>query len=371
MEEWYIENTWKCDTCGQANKGRYMDCQNCGKRREEGIQDELPPDLEAAPQIVDEEQLKQARAGAHWSCPYCGGQERDLLGRCQNCGADKENTKGQADTATKSDPADAHRIKTVKCDGHQITKRASHVDDEVYIRYERKRLLFILSCIGLISILAGLSLWWLFAPREVNAVIVATSWERTLRLQERRTEVGVGWRSSMPSSAFGAACTYTFKETYDCNSYRCNPHQESYSCRPHSCNCSVSCTSQKNGYSKCRRSCSTCYSTCYRTVYSTCYHKCDRYEDWCLYSYYTWPTIKAEKKSGSDHPVWPILKAKNKLQRVRKSESYSVEFKNRKDKWTYEPRNDSEFSAFKRHQRWLIRVNRAGSVKPLRKVSRK
>lgn len=335
----------------------------------------MPADLEAAQHVTDSTQLEQAEAGAHWSCPFCGGQERDLKGRCQNCGADR-SSKDNSEAATVSE--DSRNIAIASPEGIIALKRAANSAPseelspfEMAERQNTKRMLFILGCVGIVAILLGLGLWWLFAPRDVNAVISSTSWERVARLQERTTKIGTGWRSSMPSSAFGAACTSRFKETYDCNPYRCNAHQESYSCRPHSCNCSVSCTSQKNGYSKCSRRCSTCYSTCYRTVYSTCYHKCDRYEDWCLYSYYDWPTIKTLKNAGSEHPVWPTLEAKGKLQRIVRSESYSVGFTRDKDSWTYTPESNSEFARFHKHQRWRIRVNRAGSVKPLRNLSKR
>lgn len=373
-EVWYIENTWTCTTCQHKNQGRHMDCQGCGARREAGVRDEMPANAGEAPHVTDPEMLRQARAGAHWECEFCGGQTRDLYGNCQNCGGDREESvvQFQASEPPSHDiiiPAGT-RVSTANSAQTYRT-----VEDTVipaaraswWKRHKRKLLIGLAIAAGI-----GALTWlliWLFLPHEVSATVSYTEWRYKEELRQRVTKHDEGWRSSMPSSSFNESCHRRQRGTEKCNPHKCNAHSESYDCRPHECNCTNQCTSQNNGYSKCERVCSTCYDTCTKTVYDTCYDDCPVYEDWCSYDYYEWPIIQEKTTMGYDHKVyWPGLKETGPHQRIDKYQDYRVKFERKPDTWEYSPKNLYDYKRFTQKDPWLIKVNRAGMVWPLRKL---
>jgi len=355
---WYIENTWSCPSCGHKNQGRHMNCQNCGARREAGVEDEMPGDVEAAPRVTDPEMLKQAQAGEHWECEFCGGQERDLFGECKNCGGDREepehNKPYKFDSSTP--PVEPYRESDLRV---IPTKRAENV--------LKKTSLIGVSIAGVLVALTWL-LFWLLLPREVNATVNRVHWETSTVLRQRVTRSGEGW--GYPGGAFDTSCHRRQRGTERCRPYKCNPREETYNCRPHKCNCSTTCTTQKNGYSKCRKSCSTCYDRCSRTVYETCYHQCPVYGNWCTYKYYEWPVIQRKRAQGEDHKVfWPKLESSGPLQRVEHTQAYAVFFRKKANTWGHKPRSLAEFKTFTPGDPWLIKVNRAGQVWPLKRLT--
>jgi hypothetical protein len=376
-EVWYIENTWTCTTCQHRNKGRYMDCQNCGARREAGVQDEMPADVDAAPRVTDAEQLKQAKAGAHWECDFCGGQTRDLHGNCQNCGGDREDpTEREYNEPYKFDsftppPMESYLVEDlerVRSQVKSITGKGEWYPQPTW--WERNRRRVIIG--GAVAAGLGALTWfllWLLLPHHVNATVADIKWNYLVELRQRVTKSGEGWRSSMPSSSFDESCHRRQRGTEDCNPYQCNQRQESYQCRPHQCNCQTTCTSGKNGYSRCSKSCSTCYDTCQRTVHDTCYHQCPVYADWCSYKYYEWPVIEQKASSGDDHKVWwPKMEKTGPHQRIDKHQRYKVHFTKGKERWEYKPKGLGDFKRFTPKEPWEIEVNRAGMVWPQRKL---
>ncbi|NIT79603.1 MAG: hypothetical protein GWN58_33135 [Anaerolineae bacterium] len=364
-EVWYIENTWTCTTCQHKNPGRYMNCQGCGARREAGVQDEMPADVDAAPRVTDPEMLRQATAGAHWECEYCGGQTRDLHGNCQNCGGDREDENEKVSERT----GEVFELSEPQYVGAFPERRDIPVEPLPSWWQLHKRKVYIA---GSIAVGLGALTWlllWLFLPKEVHASVSYTEWRYKEELRQRVTKSGEGWRSSMPSSSFDESCHRRQRGTERCNPHKCNPRQVDYQCRPHECNCTNRCTPQANGYSKCERVCSTCYDTCTKTEYETCYDQCPVYEDWCSYKYYEWPIIKEKVTMGYDHKVyWPGLKKTGPNQRIDRYQDYKVKFERKPDRWEYEPRNLHDYRRFKQKDPWLIKVNRAGMVWPQRKL---
>jgi hypothetical protein len=341
-----------------------MDCQNCGARREAGVQDVMPSDVDAASKVTDPEMLKQAKAGEHWECEYCGGQTRDLYGNCQNCGGDREDLNVQLHREEPGDIGGTYSRRRVR----EPTPVPEPLPLEVSWLSRHKRKVIIGGCavVGL----AGLTwlLLYLFVPREVHAMVDRIGWKTETVLKQRVTRSGEGW--GYPAGAFDTNCHRRQRGTERCRPYKCNQRQESYNCRPHQCNCSTQCTTQKNGYSKCRKVCSTCYDKCSRTVYDTCYHQCPVYDDWCTYKYYEWVVIHRKVASGRDHKVyWPKIPMTEPHQRIENSQRYEVCFRRERDLWTHHPKTLAKYKKYAQNDPWLIKVNRAGQVWPLQKVT--
>jgi len=380
-EVWYIENSWTCPTCYHKNQGRHMDCQNCGARREAGVEDEMPSDVTTAPRVVDPKLLEQARAGAHWECEFCGGQERDLKGNCQNCGGDREPDKVKirpGETFHLSEPEYVGKFRTnptpLKVKGPSSERPHPPITGVLTIAcppswWQRHKRNVIIAA----AVAAGLGaltwlLLYLFIPKEVHAKVDRIHWQTTTVLKQRVTKRGEGW--NYPAGAFDTSCHRRQRGTENCHPYNCNPRQESYNCRPHECNCTNQCTSQNNGYSRCERVCSTCYDTCYRTKYETCYQQCPVYDDWCTYKYYEWPVIKKEQAQGRDHKVyWPEIAKTGQHQRIEKSQTYEVCFRRDQDLWTHHPKSLDRYKKYTQNDPWLIKVNRAGQIWPLQRLT--
>lgn len=382
-EVWYIENAWTCTTCQHKNQGRHMDCQGCGARREAGVRDEMPANAGEAPRVTDPEMLRQAKAGAHWKCEFCGGQTRDLHGNCQNCGGDREPDKlklrpGEVFHLSEPEYVGDFQVNPApfRVEGSPSRREHPPITSVICVasppswwkRHKRKVIIG-----GSIAVGIGALIWfllWLFLPRIVSAQVEGINWAYSVELRQRVTKQDEGWRSSMPAGSFDESCHRRQRGTEQCNPHRCNERRESYQCRPHDCNCTNQCTSQNNGYSRCERVCSTCYDTCERTVHDTCYDRCPVYEDWCSYSYYEWPVIKQKGSSGSDHKVWwPEMQMTGPHQRIDKHENYRVNFTRDVKRWKYEPRGLGDFKRFVPKESWSIKVNRAGMVWPQHRLT--
>lgn len=396
---WIVENTWVCSSCGHKNKGRHMECQNCGSPKEKHEKYDTSENL-TAPEVTDPEMLRQARAGKNWECEYCGGSVRNLHGECKVCGGPKTD---EANRCPKCG-GDSRKCWT-ECDNPEV-RPGVHLDDtmpglrETLQENDEPERKFVPNTGGFRtapkyetqekkmprrrrnwkpwivggSIFAGIAsviglVVFIFLPHEEHVTITSTEWVYVAHLQQRETRSGSGWDDQMPASSFNESCHTRQRGTENCNPHDCNPHQESYSCRPHDCNCRTTCRDQGNGYSSCSQTCSTCYDTCYRTVYDTCYDQCPVYDQWCEYDYYVWPTIRTERLSGPAHrmrepELVPNPRARAP-QRVVREHHFTVVFVNDEgEEWTYHPESATEYDRFIRGQAWVIEVNHAGGVYP-------
>jgi hypothetical protein len=382
IRSWIVENNWTCPSCGHANRGRDITCQNCGARKDAKVKDSVP-DPETAPVVVDPELLKLANDAPNWRCEYCSGQERNAKGECTNCAGERPKL---ADLQNAFRNVVIDRTPNV---GRPV-EPPEIVEDRPPLAVEPERsacsecserksdgqrslgFLWRERWWGLGACGVGALIWflvWLFLPREVDTRVASTTWRYTSELQQRETRHDASWDSDMHAGAFNTSCVTMQHGTHSCDPYTCNTHQESYSCGGHSCNCRTTCSNRGNGFSSCSESCSTCYDTCYRTVSDTCYHQCPTYDQWCEYDYYAWPTILTRDTHGNAKDVtWPDMPTPGALQRIVKHESYTVVFEHANAHWTTNPASLAEYRRFTYGSRWRIKVNHAGSVKPLTEI---
>lgn len=384
---WVVENTWKCDSCGRDNLGRHMKCEGCGSPKEKQEKDNTSAST-TAPAVTDPELLRLANQGANWVCEYCGGQVRNEHGKCvKNCGAPRADPP-----SSPAPPPDGKGAPCAFCGGFcggRCPQGAPYVPQAApkparaaprplptgvpgpgVSKPKAKPFKVpwwvvgaVLGGGGLIALLV-----WLLTSWEVEARVSGIEWTYTSNLRQRTTMHGEDWGS--PSGAFNVSCQRKLYGTEDCHPHNCNAHSVSYECNctSYECNCRTSCTDNKNGFSSCSETCSSCQrcSTCSRTEYDTCYDQCDVYKDWCSYDYYEWPIIATKETYGVTHDEhWADLKADGPLQRLDQHETYEVKFAGKEDAWKYRPGNLTEFQRFSTGATWKIQVNRLGMVHPV------
>lgn len=312
-----------------------------------------------------------------------GVSVRNLYGECQTCGGPKtteakvqnfepkaeqinNNLEPQKTFVSSGNYRSAPKYTTVNktkssLDSYELTKPRS---------YNMKPFLIGLAVVTVFLGLIGLMVF-LFMPHEEHVRVTNINWTYQAFLQQRVTRNGSSWDDNMPIGAFDVSCDTRQRGTERCHPHDCNPHQQPYDCRPHECSCHTHCVDDENGYSSCTETCDTCYDTCYETAYDTCYDSCPVYDDWCNCSYYEWPTIHIETLSGNNHEMQePALETNPNApspQRVVREHRFSVTFANEDgESWIYIPGTVADYNRFNTGERWLIEVNRAGSVVPER-----
>lgn len=96
---------WDCSTCGHKGiKGPETECPSCGADRPKDVQFYLADETDI---VQDQEQLRQARAGADWRCSYCGQNNPADTTICTSCGnprSDEEERLKQRDYYSKAVP---------------------------------------------------------------------------------------------------------------------------------------------------------------------------------------------------------------------------------------------------------------------------
>lgn len=404
--KWIVENTWNCNSCSTKNRGRDMNCSNCGSVKESKEEYDTSKNL-SSPAVTEPELLNKAYAGPNWSCTYCKNDVRNLYGECSTCGGPKteqavedwHNSLSQESLAEHLGVTDKQYSKFVE--GPKNPEPIQHVSpqiDEVWQQETKKLQKFFddrrnkenlakAIIVGIFSVLFIWLLVWLFSPTERHVKITNTRWMHTAHLEQRSTHNGEGWQKNEPASHFNDSCQTRQNGTHDCHAYDCNPHSVSYECDCHSVSdgesCSTSCHDNGNGFSECEEECTpqshTECDTCSRTEYDTCYQQCPTYEQWCTYEYYIWREINHSTTFGRNNhdfadPINLIPITNNTgPQRVYIERVYSVVFTDFDDRddsnnpviFDYHPESSSEFNRYITGNRWVIQTNHAGNISPV------
>jgi hypothetical protein len=87
-----------------------MECESCGRPKDENVEYEMPERPEDVASVEDEKLLRMAKAGANWSCAYCGSEQRALDGSCERCGAGRAEAK-TVEHARERDARDARNAR--------------------------------------------------------------------------------------------------------------------------------------------------------------------------------------------------------------------------------------------------------------------
>lgn len=348
VDEYYIEDTWKCSSCGAQCLGHELRCKECGSSKEKN---ETYATGDIHKRVADPTKLREAAAGPNRTCPFCKSDNRIFEGSCLECGARVEE---QAPKPTQP------RSGAPKPAGGFTRPTAPAVLKRAYFRSEQRRGI-ILAVLGIAAMLISLGgLYSLFATHRIAVHVSKTSWSVSKTLEQRYTKHGSGWGS--PFGAFNASCESRLRGYDRCHPHDCDPYEKSYDCHPHKCNCSTYTTtsSRRNGYSKVsvHRSCDTCYDTCTKTAYHTCYDQCPDYESWCEYDFYEWSAVNQLSTEGTTCEVTEPIVIADVLQRVSQIDSYSIQFSDNKKTWDFTPSDRTDYQKYCSTPNWEADVSR-------------
>lgn len=173
---------WDCPFCGHiGNLGPETLCSACGRPRGSDVRFYLPED---APEVTEEQELKQAKAGPDWNCDYCGSANSASKLSCNSCG----NARDQADV---SNGEKVYQINEVPRNGKQQPPPLKNI--ETTKPSKGKKRLFI----GIISVIVFIILFG--RPRVDELPITGFEWERAIEILQNCQITLEAWE--VPSTA--------------------------------------------------------------------------------------------------------------------------------------------------------------------------
>jgi hypothetical protein len=367
MSERQIELTWKCSSCAHKNLGRHTICQGCGNPKDGSEEYEMPADPSQVATVTDPALLRMAKAGANWSCAYCGSDQRALDGGCARCGAGRGEGANAVELAAGVAPQ-APRV-------HRAWRgsRTAAIAGAAIIALG----------IGTCAIAtrrhpAPADPWAVQQPTATTAIVIppprtefvgtvtSVSWQRTTTIETWQLAPHDGFTSEVPEDALAITPAGQHVHHYDDvldhdeteyddvevpDGYRTETYTERVSCgqdcttSPRICTpsctttprtCSQSCTNNKNGFATCTTNCTggtqSCTTNCTGGT-STCttrycnetrtrqipktrherrprivhkYRKEPRYAAWSTYKTWEWIATSHADEMGNDiSPKWP------------------------------------------------------------------
>ncbi|HEV7905039.1 MAG TPA: zinc finger protein [Pyrinomonadaceae bacterium] len=223
------EGKWRCIFCSAVNRGRDLDCANCGVRRGADVEFFLEDD---APAVADEARLREANDGPDWLCETCGGSNRFSLTTCQTCGAPRGNSSLRevldgAPGAFRDPQADEQSARRAADFSHDETHTAGdrQGSDEEWSsatandwrgRGWTPSLTVICIIVGGIILLAFLAFSHSSSPtpkvapevdrrevtfRDIDLVVDRVEWVRSIEVEEYRQVTREDWEDEVPADA--------------------------------------------------------------------------------------------------------------------------------------------------------------------------
>src|SRR5690606_30750204 len=170
------EGLWNCTHCGTANRGRDMACLSCGKPRDPEVEFYL---ADETAQVKDADLLETARAGADWSCEFCGTDNRASLISCRQCGAAKGSSPNR-------EAGQFHQIGAAQPGAAQETGSGAPTPGgrEAGGKSPKPKFVLPLAILGVVAlVVAGILL---FSQKDIGLEVVSAGWERTIEVEEEQ-----------------------------------------------------------------------------------------------------------------------------------------------------------------------------------------
>ncbi len=393
MPTWQQEMGWSCATCEKLNRGRFKECQNCGKPKEGEPFIDLPEEGEGVAWAVrDPELIKQATAGSDWECRFCSSHQRRDNGDCAQCGAKQgdsrshptkwddgtvgpagvgstvlEDLQAEAQAEKTETRAEARRHRQPKAQRRQPQAREETpppIDD---ISRFKDPLVSPKALVALLfAAVLGVLLFVLFRSREVEATVTALHWTNTIEVEREQIVPGHGFNEDRPFDAFDVDFQGSRHHHYKKvkTGTRKVPYSEDYKCGEDCTTTSVQCRSNSNGFKTCSggdRVCSPKF--CSRTAYRTedTFDSVSIEEPYYTWKVRRWATNRALKAEGStDQPYWPSegeVHLEPPLEREQRLSSFDVTFTDASQtRHTFHPKNTNEFQQFRIGMKRRLRV---------------
>ncbi len=191
-----IKGYWNCKYCGTTDIDGLVDiCPNCGKQKSADVKYYMKKEII---EVTDAElekagMSKDERDGKHkdWVCNYCGQLNNWGDNECQACGGPKEESTHEYGMTEEKKPEPVPEIPVSKPEPTKNKKKFSPITAAI------------------IAAILGI-LIFLFYPIKETVIITAFSWDRTITIEEMRTERDNGW--SVPSGGRVYDEGWEFKE---------------------------------------------------------------------------------------------------------------------------------------------------------------
>ena len=406
MSDVVLEMLWDCKKCGhKGNKGRDIECSQCGFNKTEDTEYSMPEGYKTAPGSQDPELINLADSGANYVCDYCHSESRaGSFDVCPECHAPRIDVpvEGHVAIFNPSTPPKNERTPDERLEEdlmqeveRQEAQRKRYQDAQpqefvsgTSLFHPLKNFLVVLVGIMSLALLVSVGVW-LFSSKETEARVTKTQWSRFVSIARKTVKRGNDWRSMMHVEAYNTTCFPKKKGEKKCNPYKCNPHTvfDKCHCREENCrdaNCeNYDCVPQQNGTAKCKqrcdrvcderpekkcdRVCDEVCEQCPRTEHDTCYQTCDVIEDFCSYTYDDWGIVDIAETKGNDHEIfWPPLAPRGSDERIaNKWEKYSVSFQSIEGKNYTIQVSETEYHRFRVEEVWKVKVSRAGGLTPV------
>lgn len=308
------EGRWDCPSCGKVGqRGRSVNCVECGAPRPDDIRFYLPEDAEA---VTDAARLSEANAGADWICEHCGGSARASQRQCPGCGA----PRGESAAREVKEYALADIPRTGEPDPPRPPSAAKP------LRARQPRMGRNIFVVLLLTI--GGWFGWSNRTRHVEGMVVSKQWERTVQVEAYRTVRDEGWE--LPPGARrirSYRAIRDYRQVLDHHETRTRQVSERVQTGTRTYTCGS--IDRGNGYFEDK----TCTEPEYETRYHTetyqepVYRREPVYDTKYEYRVKRWvPDTLLAVRGATTQPTWPPVSADDTTREGEKKSRYRVTF---------------------------------------------
>ncbi|MBL4694231.1 hypothetical protein JKY72_02580 [Candidatus Gracilibacteria bacterium] len=283
--------------------------------------------------------LKQALAGPDWSCKFCGGNQRNDDGNCDNCGGYRRDAYA----------AEANVRNFISPIRHDF-------EEPSYQRAINFRTFFI---VGIIAFLVALA-WFLFHEVDKDVEVKSTHWTHISHVDRYQVVREEGFDEDQSPSAFNVSEIgkrhHHYKQVF--SHYR----TEHYTVQvPDGQNCTttpVTCSPNGNGFKTCSGGNSVCTPKTRsdpRTRKVPVYNNVSVEE--MYYRWHVWKWVHnrspAVQGDGTEGLYWLSNEqvqlnqglASGEKERIRRKAIYKTVFTDGEDDYDYEPKNRAQYES--------------------------